>query len=82
MMGPTIVFSIPVALGIIEPSDRRYLAPGVLAGHCDSFRLVVSLVVWLVHPVQINGQPGGIHFRPDPDEHDPVIIVAILRRWG
>ncbi len=24
MMGPTIVFSIPVALGIIEPSDRRY----------------------------------------------------------
>ncbi|HGZ0523223.1 TPA: ethanolamine ammonia-lyase reactivating factor EutA [Escherichia coli] len=26
MMGPTIVFSIPVALGIIEPSDRRYLA--------------------------------------------------------
>ncbi|MDU5320727.1 MAG: ethanolamine utilization protein EutH [Escherichia coli] len=32
MMGPTIVFSIPVALGIIEPSDRRYLALGVLAG--------------------------------------------------
>ena len=31
MMGPTIVFSIPVALGIIEPSDRRYLALGVLA---------------------------------------------------
>ncbi|MGU0160168.1 ethanolamine utilization protein EutH [Escherichia coli] len=30
--GPTIVFSIPVALGIIEPSDRRYLALGVLAG--------------------------------------------------
>lgn len=32
MMGPTIVFTIPVALGIIEVSDRKYLAKGVLAG--------------------------------------------------
>ncbi len=32
MMGPTIVFSIPVALGIIEPADRKWLAMGMLAG--------------------------------------------------
>lgn len=32
MMGPTIVFTIPVALGIIEAKDREYLAKGVLAG--------------------------------------------------
>lgn len=32
MMGPTIVFSIPVALGIIEPKDRKWLAMGMLAG--------------------------------------------------
>lgn len=32
MMGPTIVFTIPVALGIIEKGDRQYLAKGVLAG--------------------------------------------------
>jgi ethanolamine transporter len=32
MMGPTIVFSIPVALGIIEKSDRQYLAKGTLVG--------------------------------------------------
>jgi ethanolamine transporter len=32
MMGPTIVFSIPVALGIIEESDRKFLALGMLAG--------------------------------------------------
>ena len=32
MMGPTIVFTIPVALGIIEKDDRQYLAKGVLAG--------------------------------------------------
>jgi ethanolamine transporter len=32
MMGPTIVFSIPVALGLIKVEDRKYLAMGVLAG--------------------------------------------------
>ena len=32
MLGATIVFTVPVALGILEPEDRRYLAQGVLAG--------------------------------------------------
>ena len=32
MMGPTIVFTIPVALGIIDKEDHRFLAMGVLAG--------------------------------------------------
>ena len=32
MMGPTIVFTIPVALGIIKAEDRPALARGVLAG--------------------------------------------------
>lgn len=32
MMGPTIVFTIPVALGIIEKKDHRFLATGVLSG--------------------------------------------------
>ena len=32
MMGPTIVFTIPVALGIIKKEDRPYLGAGVLAG--------------------------------------------------
>lgn len=32
MMGPTIVFSIPVALGIIDVKDHKYLALGVMAG--------------------------------------------------
>lgn len=32
MMGPTIVFTIPVALGIIKAEDRKHLAKGVLAG--------------------------------------------------
>lgn len=32
MLGPTVVFTIPVALGILKPEDREYLARGVLAG--------------------------------------------------
>lgn len=32
MMGPTIVFTIPVALGIIKKEDQKFLAKGVLAG--------------------------------------------------
>ncbi len=32
MLGPTIVFTIPVALGIIDEEDRTFLAKGVLAG--------------------------------------------------
>lgn len=32
MMGPTIVFTIPVALGIIEKEDNQYLAKGILSG--------------------------------------------------
>ena len=32
MMGPTIVFTIPVALGIIDPEDRPYLGAGTLVG--------------------------------------------------
>lgn len=32
MMGATIVFSIPVSLGIIEAEDRPFLAKGMLAG--------------------------------------------------
>ncbi|WP_209122744.1 ethanolamine utilization protein EutH [Alkalihalobacillus sp. BA299] len=32
MMGPTIVFTIPVALGIIEKEDQPYFAKGILLG--------------------------------------------------
>lgn len=32
MMGPTIVFIIPVALGIIDKDDQKFLATGILAG--------------------------------------------------
>ncbi|MFA3943131.1 ethanolamine utilization protein EutH, partial [Bacillus subtilis] len=34
MMGPAIVFTIPVALGIIEKEDHPYFAKGILIGLC------------------------------------------------
>ena len=34
MMGATVVFTIPVALGIIRKEDRGFLAKGILAGIC------------------------------------------------
>ena len=34
MMGATVVFTIPVSLGIIEKDDRAFLAKGILAGIC------------------------------------------------
>ena len=32
MLGATVVFTIPVALGLIDPKDRKFLAQGLLAG--------------------------------------------------
>ena len=72
MMGPTIVFSIPVALGIIEPSDRRYLALGVLAGNCDhSDWLYCRWSGGYVLRCADQRSASGIHLCADPDEHDP-----------
>lgn len=63
MMGPTIVFSIPVALGIIEPSDRRYLALGVLAGIVTiPIGCIAGGLIAMYSGVQINGQPVEFTF--------------------
>ncbi|SWU65328.1 ethanolamine permease [Klebsiella pneumoniae] len=56
MMGPTIVFSIPVALGIIEPTDRRWLALGVLAGIVTiPIGCIAGGLVAMYSGVEING---------------------------
>lgn len=49
MMGATVVFTIPVALGIIEKEDRPYLAKGVLAG-----MVAIPLVVLLEDLLQVS----------------------------
>lgn len=79
MMGPTIVFSIPVALGIIEPSDRRYLALGVLAGIVTiPIGCIAGGLIAMYSGVQINGQPVEFTFALILMNMIPVIIVAVL----
>ncbi|STE84599.1 putative ethanolamine transporter [Escherichia coli] len=81
--GPTIVFSIPVALGIIEPSDRRYLALGVLAGIVTiPIGCIAGGLVAMYSGVQINGQPVEFTFALILMNMIPVIIVAILVALG
>jgi len=57
MMGPTIVFSIPVAIGIIDEKDRRFLAMGVLAGIVTiPLGCIAGGLVAMHSGVQFNGQ--------------------------
>ncbi len=79
MMGPTIVFSIPVALGIIEPTDRRWLALGVLAGIVTiPIGCIAGGLVAMYSGVEINGQPVAFTFALILMNMIPVIIVAVL----
>lgn len=67
MLGPTIVFTIPVALGIIAPDDRKYLATGVLAG-------VVTIPIGSFVGGLIAGFPIMMVLR----NLVPIIIIAVL----
>lgn len=67
MLGPTIVFTIPVALGIIAPDDRKYLATGVLAG-------VVTIPIGAFVGGLIAGFPIMMVLR----NLVPIIIIAVL----
>ena len=50
MLGATVVFTIPVALGILREEDRPYLAKGILAG-------VVTIPVGLLAGGLVMGMP-------------------------
>lgn len=53
MAGATIVFSIPVALKMLQKSDRRYLAMGAMVGFITIpiGVLVSSVIIALSHPM-------------------------------
>ena len=59
MMGPTIVFTIPVALGIIKEEDRGYLGAGTLAGMitipigCIAGGLVMNITPYKISLIRI-----------------------------
>ena len=71
MLGPTIVFTIPVALGIIRDEDRKYLATGVLAG-------VITIPIGSFVGGLIAGFPLMMVIR----NLIPIIIFAVLIALG
>lgn len=71
MMGVTIVFTIPVALGIIKEEDRKYLATGVLCG-------VITIPVGSF----VAGIVAGFPFMMVVKNLVPIVIIAILIALG
>lgn len=71
MMGPTIVFTIPVALGIIEKEDHKFLATGILAG-------IITIPVGCF----AGGIAAGFNIGMILKNLIPILIVAILIALG
>lgn len=71
MMGATIVFTIPVALGILEPEDRPALAKGVLCG-------IVTIPLGILVGGLVAGFPLGMVLR----NLIPIILIAALISLG
>ncbi|MBK7821071.1 MAG: ethanolamine utilization protein EutH [Tessaracoccus sp.] len=71
MMGATVVFTIPVALGIIDKSDRPFLAKGVLAG-------IVTIPIGVIVSGAAAGMPMGFVFV----NVIPIILTAALIAFG
>ena len=71
MMGVTIVFTIPVALGIIHEDDRKFLATGVLAG-------VITIPIGSF----VGGIVAGFPLIMVLKNLIPIIIIAILIALG
>ncbi|MDN5341194.1 ethanolamine utilization protein EutH [Oceanotoga sp. DSM 15011] len=71
MMGPTIVFTIPVALGIIKKEDHKYLATGVLAG-------IITIPIGTL----VGGLVAGYSIIMILRNLVPIIIFAVLIAIG
>lgn len=71
MMGPTIVFTIPVALSIIKKEDQRWLALGILAG-------MITIPIGCIVGGLIAGWPVGMVIV----NMIPVTIVSLLIAFG
>jgi ethanolamine transporter len=71
MMGATIVFSIPVGLGIIPVEDRKFLGQGILVG-------LITIPIGCV----VGGAVAGYPFVWMVQNLIPVIIFAVIIALG
>ena len=71
MLGATIVFTIPVALGIIREQDRRFLAQGVLAG-------IITIPIGAL----AGGLAAGFPLEMLGRNLIPIVIFALLIGFG
>ena len=71
MLGATIVFTIPVALGILRPEDRPFMAKGILSG-------VVTIPVGILVGGLVAGFPAGMVLR----NLVPTVLIAALIALG
>ena len=71
MLGATIVFTIPVAMGILSEADRPFLAKGILAG-------IVTIPVGILAGGLVAGFPILMVLR----NLIPIVLIAILIALG
>lgn len=71
MMGPTIVFSIPVALSMVDQKDHPWLATGILCG-------IITIPVGCF----VGGLVAGFSISMILHNLVPIIIVAVLIAVG
>ncbi len=71
MMGATIVFTIPVALGILRPEDRPFMAKGILCG-----------IITIPLGVFAGGLAAGFPVRMVGQNMIPIVLIAVLIALG
>ncbi|MBQ3252014.1 MAG: ethanolamine utilization protein EutH [Oscillospiraceae bacterium] len=71
MLGATVVFTIPVAMGILQPEDRPAMAKGILAG-------VVTIPVGILAGGLVAGFSLGMVLR----NLIPIVIIAAFIALG
>ena len=71
MLGATVVFTIPVAMGILQESDRPFLAKGILCG-------VVTIPLGVLAGGLVAGFPLMMVLR----NLIPIVLIALLIAFG
>ena len=71
MLGATIVFTIPVALGILREEDRPFMAKGILCG-------IVTIPVGILVGGLVAGFPVGMVLR----NLVPIVLIGLLIALG